>query len=88
VVVEPAGSELRWRITIRLVDVNGQPAAGVQALTSFLPVTQPAIIEPPPPTDANGYAVAYIASNQAGCVTIEVRAGNVVLEAKPQVCFR
>lgn len=70
------------------MDIDGQPVAGVQTLISALPAAFPAIVDPPPPTDANGYAVGYISATQSGCVTIEVRTANVVLRQKPEICFQ
>jgi hypothetical protein len=70
------------------MDTSGLPAAGVQASIVFLPPGEPVAVEPPPPSDANGYAVGYVSSTSQICVTIEVHAGGVVLREKPVVCFQ
>lgn len=79
--------QVRYRVTIRLIDIYGLPAAGVQAEIVVLPAGRPVTVENPPPTDSEGYATGYVSSNQEICVTLEVHAAGVVLLEKPYICF-
>jgi len=72
---------------VRVIDIYGLPAAGVQVQLSFVPASAPVVVEDPPPTDADGVTVGYVQSDQAVCVIVEARVGDVVLLEKPTVCF-
>jgi hypothetical protein len=85
--VTPVQGQVRYQVTIRLIDIYGLPAAGVQAEIVVLPAGQPVTVENPPPTDSEGYATGYVSSSQEVCVTLEIHAAGVVLLEKPVVCF-
>jgi hypothetical protein len=79
---------MQWRITVRLIDVDGFPAAGVDVSLSALPPGQPAVITDPPPSDVNGETVGFVKSEgDEFCVTVEAQAGGVTLNEKPYICF-
>ena len=79
---------MRWKITVRLVDVDGFPAAGVAVALKALPPGQPVDIESPPLSDVNGVSIGYIQSQGSEfCVTVEAEAGGVTINEKPYICF-
>ena len=85
--VETAGSNWRWRIAIRLVDIYGLSVPGAQAHLVIMPDTAPVTVEDPPLTDGNGGADGYVQASEQICVIVEVHVGDVVLLEKPSVCF-
>jgi hypothetical protein len=88
VIVEQTSGQSRWRVTIRLLDLNNQPVPGVQPTISFSPPNLPVTVEQPSLTDENGYAVGYVSCTQQVCALIEVEAGGVALREKPSICFQ
>ncbi|MBN1484657.1 MAG: hypothetical protein JXA37_08035, partial [Chloroflexia bacterium] len=84
---DPTDSPMRRRVYVRVLDIYGLPAAGVQVNLSFQPASPAVSLEPLPPTNDNGEAVTYISATEEVCVTLEAEVNGVVLREKPYICF-
>lgn len=84
---EQDGSPSRYRILIRLVDIYGLPAGGVEVELHYIPPTAPVTVEQPPLTDGNGETIGYMESTESICVIVEAHVGEVILMEKPRICF-